>query len=304
MQQIKRRNALEPVKSSSSNTAKKWLIGCGIGCGAILLIVILLIMGGFFFIKNIADDFKDSAALMDTLIDEYGEIEAYCPDPDGTIKPERLKAFLAAREAMVPAREELERSIRFLQDERGSKEGNEEESRSVFKKVTMGFGLIPRISDFYKARVQALMDADMGIGEYYYIYTITYFSWLEKPLLDGPDFQIRDDNQGYRFREWEDEEAQEVRQDMTVRWLHRIMLPMLKNQYEKLIEEDKPRVHGQWRKALEAEIKAMEENRYRMVWEDGLPDVLKNSLESFRPQLEASYSPLTNSLEVALERRQ
>jgi len=90
---------LEPIKPSSSNTAKKWLIGCGIGCGAILLIVILLIMGGFFFIKNIADDFKDSAALMDTLIDEYGEIEAYCPDPDGTIKPERLKAFLAAREA-------------------------------------------------------------------------------------------------------------------------------------------------------------------------------------------------------------
>jgi hypothetical protein len=295
---------LEPGKPRPSNTTKKWLIGCGIGCGAILLIVILLIMGGFFFIKNIAEDFKDSAALMDTLIEEYGEIEAYCPDPYGVIRPERLEAFLAAREAMAPAREELERSIRFLQDERRRGKGGEEERKSVFKRVTTGFGLIPRISDFYKARVQALMDADMGIGEYYYIYTITYFSWLGKSLLDGPDFQIRDDDQGYRFREWEDEEAQEIRQDMTIRWLHRIILPMLRNQNEKLIEEDKSRIHGRWQRALEAEIKAMEENRYRMVWEDGLPDVLKNSLEPFRHQLEASYSPLTNSLEVALERRQ
>ncbi|MDH5706741.1 MAG: hypothetical protein OEZ45_12060 [Candidatus Aminicenantes bacterium] len=295
---------MEPVKTSSSNTTKKWLIGCGIGCGAILLIVILLIMGGFFFIKNIAEDFKDSAALMDTLKEEYGEIEEYCPDSDGSIKQERLKAFLAAREAMLPAREELERSIRFLQDRGGREEGGEEERRSVFKKVTTGFGLIPRISDFHRARVQALMDVDMGIGEYYYIYTITYFSWLGKPLLDGPDFQIREDDQGYRFREWEDEETQEIRQDMTIRWLHRIILPMLKNQYGKLIEEDKSRIHSPWQRALEAEIKAMEENRYRMVWEDGLPDVLKKSLEPFRHQLETSYSPLTNSLEVALERRQ
>jgi hypothetical protein len=295
---------LEPVKPSSSSTTKKWLIGCGIGCGAILLIVILLIMGGFFFVKNIAEDFKDSAALMDTLVEEYGEIEDYCPDPSGAINPERLKAFLAAREAMVPAREELERSIRFLQDRGGREEGGEEERRGVFKKVTTGFGLIPRISAFYKARVQALMDADMGIGEYYYIYTIAYFSWLGKPLLDGPDFQIREDDQGYRFQEWEDEEAQEIRQDMTLRWLHRIILPMLKNQHEKLIKEDKSRVHGRWQRTLEAEIRAMEGNRYRMVWEDGLPDVLKNSLEPLRPQLEASYSPLTNSLEVAFERRQ
>lgn len=295
---------MEPVKQSSPNTTKKWLIGCGIGCGAILLIVILLIMGGFFFIKNIAEDFRDSAALMDTLIEEYGEIEDYYPEPDGTIRPERLTAFLAAREAMVPAREELERSIRFLQDEGRRGEESEEGRRSVFKKVTTGFGLIPRISDFYKVRAQALMDANMGIGEYYYIYVIAYFSWLEKPLLDGPDFQIREDDQGYRFREWEDEEAQEIRQDMTIRWLHRITLPMLKNQYEKLSEADRSRIQGQWRRALEAEIKAMEGNRYRMVWEDGLPDVLISSLAPFRHQLEASYSPLTNSLEVAFERRQ
>jgi len=235
--------ALENVKQSSSSSTKKWLIGCGIGCGAIALIVIILVMGGFFFIRNVVQDFRSSEELMDTLVEEFGAIQEYCPSPNGAIEPERLEAFLAVRE-----------------------EG-------------------------------------MGMGEYYYLYTVSYYSWLGKPILDGHDFQIRGDDEGYRFNDWEGEESDEVRQDMTLRWLHRIILPMLHNQYEKLTGGDVPGAQRQWQRALEAEMEAMESNRYRLVWQDGLPEVIGKSLEPFKQRLEASYSPLTNGMEIALERR-
>ncbi len=293
---------MEQTKQSSSSSAKKWLIGCGIGCGAILLIVILLVMGGFFFVRNIVEGFKDTDALMDTLVAQHGEIQEYSPDSDGAIKPERLEAFLEAREVMAPARDEIEKSFRILEEGR-DEETSDKESRSVFKRIKTGFGMIPQISGFYKSHVQALLDVEMGMGEYYYIYTVAYYSWLGKPVLEGPDFQIRGNDQGYRYRDWDDQESEEVRRDITFRWLHRISLPMLQKQYEKLISEDVPRVQSGWRKALQAEIEAMESNRYRLIWQDGLPEVIQKSLEPYRQRLEDSYSPMTNALEISLERR-
>lgn len=293
---------MENVKQGSSSTAKKWLIGCGIGCGAIALIVIILIMGGFFFIRSIVQDFRSSEELMDSLIEQFGEIHEYCPSPNGALEPERLEAFLAVREALSPVREELERSLRFLQDSDDEKLG-EEERRSVFKKITTGFGMISQIANFHSARIQALLDEGMGMGEYYYIYTVSYYSWLGKPILDGQDFQIRSDDEGFRFSDWESEESDEIRKDMTLRWLHRIILPMLHNQYEKLTEGEVSGAQRQWQRALEDEIEAMESNRYRLVWQDGLPEVIGKSIEPYKQRLEASYSPLTNGMEIALERR-
>jgi len=293
---------LENVKRSSSSSTKKWLIGCGIGCGAIALIVIILVMSGFFFIRNIVQDFRSSDELMDTLVETFGEIEEYCPSPNGAIEPQRLEAFLAVREAMTPVREELEQSLRILQE--SDDEGlGEEERRSVFKKIKTGFGLISQIADFHRARIQALLEAGMGMGEYYYLYTVSYYSWLGKPILDGHDFQIRGDDEGFRFNDWDTEESDEIRKDMSLRWLHRIILPMLHNQHEKLTAGDVPEAQRQWQRVLEAEMEAMDSNRYRLVWQDGLPEVIRKSLEPFKQRLETSYSPLTNGMEIALERR-
>ncbi len=293
---------MENVKRSSSSSTKKWLIGCGIGCGAIALIVIILVMSGFFFIRNIVQDFRSSDELMDTLVETFGEIEEYSPSPNGAIEPQRLEAFLAVREVMTPVREGLEQSLRILQESDDEGPG-EKERRSVFKKIKTGFGLISQIADFHRARIQALLDAGMGMGEYYYLYTVSYYSWLGKPILDGHDFQIRGDDEGFRFNDWDTEESDEIRKDMSLRWLHRIILPMLHNQHEKLTAGDVPETQRQWQRALEAEMEAMESNRYRLVWQDGLPEIIRKSLEPFKQRLETSYSPLTNGMEIALERR-
>lgn len=294
---------MDPTKSDSSSSTKKWLIGCGIGCGALVVIAILLGVGGYFFIKNIVEGFQDSEAIMSTLTERYGRVKEYCPDPDGSIKPERIEAFLEAREATILVREKLERSIQVLS--KGEWEGEIDVARSgnVFQKIKIGFGLVPQIADFFKARNQALLEVEMGMGEYYFIYTMIYFSWLDKPVLDGPPFQIVGDSDKYRYDDWDDEEAQEIRQDITRRRLHQMLLPMLQNQYQKLIETRSPDEQDNWSKILSAEIEAMESDRYRLMWQDGLPEVIESSLQPFRQRLEDSYSPLLNALEIALEQR-
>jgi hypothetical protein len=290
---------MDPNKPGTSTT-KKWLIGCGIGCGVIIVIVALLVIGGVVYIKNIVKGFEDSEAIMSVLTDRYGRITEYCPELDGTIRPDRIEAFLKAREFMIVEREKLEKSISILSEGDWGGEIDVESSGNVFQKIKIGFGLIPKIADFFKARNQALLDEGMGMGEYYYLYMITYYSWLQKPIIDGPDIKFEGDNRGYRG-DWNKDESEEVRRDMVARRLHRMVLPMLHNQYDKLMGSGRTDIPDAWREALKTEIDALESNRYRLVWEDGLPAVITSSLIPYRQRLESSYSPILNTLEVSLE---
>jgi hypothetical protein len=170
------------VTSKKSSTASKWLIGCGIGCGVVILLLIFAGVGGYFFVRNIVEGFEETEAITDSLMERYGEIKDFCPDPGGIIKPERLEAFLSVRNSMEPVKEELENSIGILSDEEGESQFKEEPSPGVLTKIKIGFGIIPMIAEFYTKRNQALLDAEMGLGEYYFIYVVSYYSWLGKIL--------------------------------------------------------------------------------------------------------------------------
>lgn len=292
---------MEASKPGSSNT-KKWLIGCGVGCGVLIIIAVILVVTGVFYVKNLVKGFEESVAIMDTLTERYGKITEYTPNPDGTIPPARIEAFLRIRKSMIPALEQISDSIYILSDgEWGGEKIPEEEQSSTIAKIKTGLNLIPQISDYYKSRNQALLDEEMGPGEYFYIYVITYYSWMGKPLMDGPDFQIGEDSDRPRFRDWDDEESREIRRDQILRRMHRMILPMMKNQYIELTKAPPEEIDESWRSALEAEITALEEDRYRLPWEDGVPEVFSDSLEPFRSRLELSYSSITNMLELAIE---
>jgi hypothetical protein len=170
--------------------------------------------------------------------------------------------------------------------------------------VKLGFGLVPQIAEFMKGRNQALLDAEMRMGEYYYIYVIAYFSWLGNPPEDGPDFQIDESGEGSgRWGELDREQVREERRDLLLRRLHRLLLPMLHNQLEKLTSGELSGAEEEWKTVLEGEIQAMEEDRFRLPWEDGLPVQTKASLEPFRSRLEQSYNAMTNPIELSWEQR-
>jgi hypothetical protein len=287
-----------------SSTTRKWLIGCGIGCGVVIVIAALLITGGVFYVRSLVKGFEDSEALLETLTERYGRITEFCPDPGGRIPSPRIEAFLQARLDAEPVGAELARTLQLLSGEEDAAI-DVESSGNVFQKIRMGIGLIPQVADFFKVRNQALLDAGMGMGEYYYLYTIIYFSWLGKPVLDGPFLELSGQNEEFRYRtpsmDQEDEEAREIRRDLTLRRLHRMLLPMLKNQYDKLTAESGPEPGGSWREALAAEIEALESDRYRLPWQDGPPEIIRSSLEPYRERLESSYNRWLNAIEITLE---
>jgi hypothetical protein len=291
-------------ETKSSNTTKKWLVGCGIGCAVIILILIVLGVGGYMFFKNLIGEFEVQEELMATLTERYGEIRDFCPEPDGSISPTRIEAFLSVREAFAPFQEKLEISMQELQDRAEQTEVEVKKPKNIFEMVKLGFGLIPQIAEFLKFRNQALLDAEMGMGEYYYIYAISYFSWLGKLPEDGPDFEVMgpEDSES-RWGEMDRDEIREERRDSMLRRLHRTLLPMLQNQLEKLVATGASETLSEWDELLKAEIQAMEEDRFRLPWEDGLPDVINASLEPFQDRLEQSYNPMTNPFELTIEQR-
>jgi hypothetical protein len=289
-------------ETKSSNTTKKWLVGCGIGCAVIILILIVLGIGGYMFFKNLIGEFSAQEELMAALTERYGEIRDFCPEPDGSIGPSRIEAFLSVREASALFREKLETSMQELQDRAEQSEIEIKKPRNIFEMVKLGFGLIPQIAEFLKSRNQALLDAEMGMGEYYYLYAIVYFSWLEKRPEDGPDFEVMGpEDSETRFGERDLEEILEERRDSMLRRLHRVLLPMLQNQREKLSARGVTEALSEWEGLLDAEIQAMEEDRFRLPWEGGLPNAIKTSLEPYRDRLEQSYNRLTNPFELITE---
>jgi hypothetical protein len=291
------------TQTQTGSSAKKWLIGCGIGCGVVIIIIVILLASGYFFVKNIVEEFKDTEATTEVLTERFGRITDYCPAPDGAIRPERIEAFLSARDAFAPIRDRIGQILETLSQRKDIDDVEVGKPRSMLTMLRLGFGIIPQTAEFIKTRNEALLEAEMGLGEYYYIYVVTYYSWLGKNPEDGPGFQIVGPDEERDFDYWDREDSKEMRRDHLLRRLNRMLLPMLHNQIQKLTEESEPKASDKWQLVLEKEIEALEQDRERLLWQDGLPEVITSSLSPYRERLEASYNPMTNLLEVTIEQR-
>jgi len=287
----------------SRSTAQKWLIGCGIGCGVIIILAIIVGVGSFFFIKGIVNEFEAMDEVADLLEERFGKMREYSPEPDGAILPDRIEVFLKVRDAYAPAREKIGKTLATLSSQKDKPEIEVKRPGNVLSVIRTGIGFIPQIAEFFKFRNQALLDGGMGLGEYYYMYVVIYYSWLGKAPEDGPPFRISGNDERDHFWEEDEEDTREMRREQIRKRVNHLMLSMLRNQLDKLNERAAPETPDSWREALEAEIQTMESDRYRLPWQDGLPDVLDSSLRAFRDRLEASYSPMANALELAMERR-
>ncbi len=275
---------MDMSQEKKAGSKNKWLLGLGIGCGALVVIVIIVFVGGYFLIKNMTLGFKDSESNLNELTARYGRAEDFCPDPSGAVGSDRLGVFLRARELAAPARKKLEASFGQLSRDKKS-----------LAAIRDGLGVVPLIAGYFKERSRALLDAGMGMGEYYYLYIIVYESWLKKPPEDGPGVRLSEGG-GFRM-DWDGEDAKGFQKDNALRRMHRFTLPMLRNQLARLASG------VAWRDKLAAEIAALEADEHRIPWQDGLPEVLEASLRPFRDRLDASYSPMANLFEIYLERK-
>jgi hypothetical protein len=287
-----------------TSTAKRWLKGCGCGCGVLVLVLGLLAGGGFVLIRQIVREVRSAEAVMERVHAEHGRVADFVPEPDGALRPERIEAFLLTRELMAEARTETEGALALLSSgESGTAQvpgvlGRLLEWGSTAMKVEAGTSLVPEAIAFIGARGEALLEAGMGPGEYLYIYSLAYFSWLGRSPADGPSFPfVGDDDQQHQGRP-DEFDVREGRREAVLTRLNEKLLPVLRRQLAALDESGDLVESDAWRGQLAAEVAAMEQDRFRIPWRDGLPPVIEESLAPYRARLAASYSAMCNPLEV------
>jgi hypothetical protein len=273
-----------------SGGAKRWLKGCAIGCGVVLLLGGVACWVTVSMVKGLFQGLRQAQESAVALKDDLGGVEAYTPPPDGSIAPERLKVFLEVREVCRPERDGLEQAIADFPVEELS-----DESVGGFEKLRRGVGAVSRVLDglgrYLTSRNQALQKTRMGLGEYTYVYSVAYYSFLGHRPAEGPAF-VRDGRE-VPILEHSDSPLSppQVR-----RRYRRYLVPMLKRQLA--AAEEGQLEAGDWRERLAAEIRRLEEDPERVAWQDGLPEAIAASLEPFREELEAAYSRTTNPAEL------
>ena len=183
-----------------AGSGKKWFIGCGVGCAAVVLLGILGVIGSVVVLTR---PFDRAVGVQQELTELYGDRDDYVPPAKG-IAPQRLQAFIAVRKSILDHCEEFEDvQEAFLEMEELDQEGDPPPARAVIRGVgrVMGvaFGLVGKIGGLVEDRNEALLEHDMGLGEYTWIYVLAYNSYLGMRPNTGID-----DEEGhcYAGSEW------------------------------------------------------------------------------------------------------
>ncbi|MCK5146872.1 hypothetical protein KAR48_08955 [bacterium] len=287
------------------SNSNKWLTGCGIGCGTTILILTILIGVGYMLIRSSIRTFQYAEKTQEELLDKYGDVRDYTPPLDGYFSPERLENFLAVRAHMASSLGEIELKMGKLDQRIDSYESGERANIwNILDTVGKGLGAIPQLAEYIKLRNEALLENDMSLGEYSYLYIVIYYAWLEKPLSDGPRYKINIDGWG-EYSHVSDEDVNldedevyiQRRDNLTFR-SRRLLRSMLENQLEAIKIADSSDLSEEWYSVISDEIKYIRANRDHIPWSLGLPAPHIHSFEAYREKLNASYVPLMNPLEL------
>lgn len=261
-----------------------WVWGCGLGCVGLVVISLLLGGGVYWFFSDTVSGFEEAVNLRVELESEYGKPESFIPEPDGAIPPDRMEVFLRVRELTQERRQEIVSSFEELPmtEEEGrelEQKSGLEFARSLLGIIGSGVGLGGRIGRFMEARNRALLESQMGLGEYTYIYALAYYSWLKHSPQEGPHSRSR------------------VKIDVPKigRDLHRRLVQILQNQLEVIGSQADP--------ALARELEKLRDDRSVIPYAEGLPPKIENSLKPYRERLESTYNPITNQFELSLNTR-
>ncbi len=258
-----------------AGTGKKWLIGCGLGCGIpLLLVIVLTIGGGVVMMKPYTKAVDAQKALTTT----YGERGDFVPSADG-LTPARLEQFIAVRRALMPlCADFLAIGEKFQQMEKLDQGGEEPSKGEVVEAVggMMGavFGIAGNIGRFTLLRNEALLSEEMGLGEYIWIYTLVYNSWLG--YAPGTGFE-GDQAEGYTAGE------------------QKLIRQLMSNHAGALAAAGRAEAAAAWK----AEADHLERREGSGVpWTDHeLPAALALALEPYRADLDDLYCAPTSAFE-------
>lgn len=270
----------------ATSTTQKWLLGCGIGCAAMIVLIVGLVTGGILYVRGKFQPLQEASNSRKAVIKAYGALESYVPPANGAIASERMEAFLSVRDALKNAQDQLDAGVaRFDFDTL------KQHSFGSFLRVLNDLSnvIIP-IGTYMNQRNQVLLDKRMGLGEYAYIYTIAYHSWLGHAPDEGPPFMAK-----FRLQD----RGQSVGNDSNIspesvrRRYRRVILRLLGNQLDSIKDSEQ----SPWRRMLKAEIDRIDRDPERVAWQDNLPHPIEESLKPYRNRLVSTYHSSANFFE-------
>jgi hypothetical protein len=179
-----------PVDKRSRPARAGWLKKIGFGMAAVAGVVILAAGA---LITVTFRGYARGYATERELANETGAAAGYVVPQDGSLPPDRLARFIRVREGLAPLcggvqqiTDPLKRVPELAaQDppDLGGLLGKAAETLRRFPTVGLVFGR------YVEARNQALLAERMGLGEYTWIYVVTYFAYLgQSPVgvLESP----------------------------------------------------------------------------------------------------------------------
>ena len=268
----------------ADSSAKKWLKGCGIGCGVLVVLVILGTVGGSFFVLR---PFRAAVKTREILDERFGDQADYQPAADGAILDERMKAFLVVRVALMEHCGEFAETDQQLArlDDLEDDASRKEVFGAVFilSRTMMGMGSV--MGEFFAARNSALLDAGMGRGEYTYIYLLAFHDDLIA-LLEG-------DGDSAIFGAGPTRRA------------HQAMTQVLRNQQKAVAAPDNGLdevSQAAIQEALAEEIRKLGDDAHHLLWQDGLPPAIAASIAPYRERLDELFCVQTVGLEFTRNR--
>ncbi len=166
---------------------KQAALGCG--CLVVLAVAVPVVLGVMIMLPlNRAIENRTE------LEDRFGTQDAFVPPASGAPSRDRIEAFLRVRQALTTTCDDFWNAERAVAKMEAFDDQEEVSKIAVMKqamstsKTMMGMG--PLIGHFYEIRNQALVDEEMGLGEYTYIYVLAYGEEIvnpsEKLELFGP----------------------------------------------------------------------------------------------------------------------
>jgi hypothetical protein len=258
-----------------SDTGGRWLKGCALGCGALLVLFVLTIVGLSFSMRSAFDEAHQDRQVLEQ---RFGDHRQFTPAADGVVGPDRIEAFLTVREALTVIHGEIESAdsevAKLDELEENGKPTASEALPVIFTLTRELIGLPWLFGDIERVRNQALVEVGMGLGEYTYLYIVAYHQWFTVSTNETHLFTGSPDNRRVRAE----------------------LRGMLERQLE--AAESTSMDDGDWLEELAGEVAALERDPDRIVWQDGLPERIARCFDPYRDRLESTFSPAAAEFEL------
>ena len=178
------------MRNDSASPHPGWLKIGGIGCGVLL---VLLLVSAATLVTLTFRSYGRALAVREELDARYGALDAFQIPGAGGLPAERMTRFLAVRRVLQPRCQQVTEMLRpFRGVEAESRSANPDEG-TIFRNGLRAIRQVPRIGlafgDYVEARNRSLLEQQMGLGEYSFIFVVGYVSYLaQKParLFEEP----------------------------------------------------------------------------------------------------------------------